>query len=98
MMFDQVVNFNSDTEVEKAADDIKRQNLRPDFVTWDTLFHSTVGADLTKPEAVLPVIVRMRAFLDYIEARHGGLLLHHLTKDGKSTWGSVSLPASVDVI
>ena len=97
VMFDQIVNFHSDAEVATAITDIKRQGLKPDFVIWDTLFHSTVGADLTLPKDVLPIAQRMRDFMKAIGAC-SGLILHHTPKDGKGVWGSISITATVDVI
>jgi hypothetical protein len=97
VMFDQAVNLHVEDQVVTAADDIKRQNLEPDLIIWDTLFHTTLGADLTLPKDVLPIFRRARWLLAKIEA-HSGLMVHHTPKDGKGTFGSVAIPASVDVI
>jgi hypothetical protein len=96
-MFDQAVNLHVEDQVETAADDIKRQNLEPNLIIWDTLFHTTLGADLTLPKDVLPIFRRARWLMAKIEA-HSGLMVHHTPKDGKGTFGSVAIPASVDVI
>ena len=96
-LFDQPVNLHYDVEVDTAIENINRQGIKPDLVVWDTLFHTTIGADLTLPKDVLPIFVRARKLLKEIQA-HSGFLVHHTPKDGRSTFGSVTIPASVDVI
>jgi hypothetical protein len=97
VMFDQAVNLHEDSEVYIAAEDIKRQDLKPDLLIWDTLFHTTLGADLTLPKDVLPIFRRARELMAKTGA-HSGLMVHHTPKDGRGTFGSVAIPASVDVI
>ena len=97
VMFDQAVNLHVEDEVVTAANDIKRQNLEPDLIIWDTLFHTTLGADLTLPKDVLPIFRRARWLMAQTGAR-SGFMVHHTPKDGKGTFGSVAIPASVDVI
>jgi AAA domain len=97
VMFDQAVNLHSEEAVKIAAEDICGQDLRPDLIVWDTLFHTTLGADLTLPKDVLPVFRRARELMAKTGAR-SGLMVHHTPKDGKGTFGSVAIPASVDVI
>jgi hypothetical protein len=97
VLFDQAVNLYQEREVAIAAEDIKRQNLKPDLIVWDTLFHTTLGADLTLPKDVLPIFRRARWLMAQTGAR-SGLMVHRTPKDGKGTFGSVAIPASVDVI
>jgi hypothetical protein len=97
VMFDQAVNLHSDQDIGIAAEDIKRQRLKPDLLVWDTLFHTTLGADLTLPKDVLPIFRRARELMAKIGAS-SGLMVHHTPKDGRGTFGSVAIPASVDVI
>ena len=87
MMLDRAVNFHKPDEVKRAAEDIKRQ-FKPDTITIDTFFHSTVGADLSQPDVVLPIMTHIQEFLAYLEA-HTSMLVHHTPKDGKGFWGSV---------
>jgi len=81
VMFDQAVNLHVEDQVVTAADDIKRQNLEPDLIIWDTLFHTTLCADLTLPKDVLPIFRRARGLMAEIEA-HSSLMVHHTPKDG----------------
>jgi hypothetical protein len=75
VMFDQAVNLHYDDDVKKAAEDIERQGLKPDLLVWDTLFHTTLGADLTLPKDVLPIFRRARELMKKIEAG-SGLVVH----------------------
>jgi hypothetical protein len=96
MLLDRAVNFAKQDEVDRACEDIKRQ-FKPDAITIDTFFHSTVGADLSQPKEVLPIITRIKKFLADLEA-HTSMLVHHTPKDGKGFWGSVIIEGTVDVM
>jgi hypothetical protein len=97
MMFNRPVNLHKQLEVELAAENIKRQGLKPGLIIWDTLFHNSLGADLRKPEDVMPIFARERWLMKEVGA-HTGLTLHHTPKDGVGFFGSVSLEGTVDVI
>jgi hypothetical protein len=56
--------------------------------------HSAVGADLSQPKEVLPIIDRIQKFLADLEA-HTSMLVHHTPKDGKGFWGSVIIEGTV---
>jgi hypothetical protein len=93
MLLDRAVNFNKPDEVERAGEIIKQQ-FKPDTVTIDTFFHSTIGADLSKPEVVLPIMDNIKDFLTKLEA-HSSMLVHHTPKDGKGFWGSIIIEGTV---
>jgi hypothetical protein len=93
MLLPRAVNFSKQDEVDRALAEIKRQ-FKPDTITIDTFFHSTVGADLSQPKEVLPIIGRIQKFLADLEA-HTSMLVHHTPKDGKGFWGSVIIEGTV---
>ena len=97
MVFNLPVNLHKQEEVECAAENILRQGLKPGLIIWDTLFHNSLGADLRKPEDVLPIFNRERWLMKEVGA-DTGLTLHHTPKDGIGFFGSVSLEGTVDVI
>jgi len=96
-LFDRAVNLYHENEVNGAIEEINRQALKPDLIVWDTLFHSSVGADLMLAKDVLPIMGHARKMMAGTGA-HSGLPIHHTPKDGKGTYGSVTIAASVDVI
>jgi hypothetical protein len=96
MLLGRAVNFTKPDEIQRALGEIKRQ-FKPDTITIDTFFHSTVGGDLSQPDKVLPVIACIEKFLVDLGTRTG-LLVHHTPKDGKGFWGSVIIEGTVDVM
>jgi hypothetical protein len=97
VMFDKAVNLHNQSEVEAARDAIKAQGLKPDIIFFDTLFHSSIGADLMKPEQMLPIIERARWLTQQVGARTG-FIAHHTPKHGKTLFGTQALLATVDVV
>jgi hypothetical protein len=96
MLLDRAVNFTKPDEVERAREDIERQ-FKPDTITIDTFFHSSVGANLGEPSEVLTIVARIEKFLADLKA-HTTLLVHHTPKDGKGFWGSVILEGTADAM
>jgi hypothetical protein len=96
-MFEKAVNLHKDEEVGDAADCIKRQGLKPNVIFFDTLFHSSLEADLTKPDQLLPILARARWLMAKVGARTG-FLAHHTPKDGQTLFGTQALKATVDVV
>jgi AAA domain len=97
VIFKKAVNLHEEGDVVIAAKNIKRQWLKPDIIFFDTLFHSSIGADLNSPEDMLRVVGRARWFMAEVGAR-AGVIIHHTPKDGKSLFGTNALLASVDVL
>ena len=97
VMFEKAVNLHKEEEVRYAADAIKQQGLKPHVILFDTLFHSSIGADLIKPEHMLPIIERARWLMAEVGARTG-FIAHHTPKDGKTLFGTQALLATVDVV
>jgi hypothetical protein len=97
VMFDKAINLHNQSEVEAAHNAIKAQNLKPGVIFFDTLFHSSIGADLMKPEQMLPIIERARWLTTQVGARTG-FIAHHTPKHGKTLFGTQALLATVDVV
>jgi hypothetical protein len=94
LVWPRAVNFHSLTEAGKAIDEIKAHGLSADILCIDTLFHSTEGANLTKPEDVLPILSRMGEFMNALRTKTC-VLVHHTTKSGEDFYGTVAFKASV---
>jgi AAA domain-containing protein len=89
------INLYKD-DLRTAVENIQRQGFKPDVIFYDTFFHSTVGADLQKPEVVLPIVDRLRALGKELGAR-GSKVIHHTPKEGDKLFGSQTLLASIDL-
>jgi AAA domain len=94
-MFRTAVNLHRQEEVEAAAKAIKAQGIKPRIVIFDTLFHSSIGADLKEPDEMLAILDRARWLMAEVGARTG-IIVHHTPKDGKTMFGTQALLASVD--
>jgi hypothetical protein len=95
--FNTPVNLYNSSEVEIAAEDIIGQGMKPKVIAFDTTFACSEGADLTKQIFMVHVLNNARRLCRAVGATNG-ILSHHNTKDSKSLYGSVGLPATVDVI
>jgi putative DNA primase/helicase len=97
MILKRAVNLHSNDAVVRAIMDIKKLGVRYDVIFIDTLFHSTIGANLSEAKDALPIMQRVRELMVKAGAK-SCVLVHHTPKDGKGTFGSVVILASVDVI
>jgi hypothetical protein len=95
--FNTPVNLYNSNEVKIAAEDIIGQGLTPKVLAFDTTFACSEGADLTKQIFMVHVLNNARRLCQRVGATNG-ILTHHNTKNSESLYGSVGLPATVDVI
>ena len=84
-------------DVVAAMKDIEELGLSADVLCVDTLFHSAVGADLTAPKDLLPILGEMDKLMKKLGAKTG-LLVHHTTKNGENYFGSVTFLASLSAM
>ena len=84
-------------DVDAAIKEFKEQNIGAELLVVDTLFHSSIGAKLTLPEQMLPLLIELRRLMEAVGAR-ACLLIHHPTKDGEEFFGSDTLRASVETL
>jgi hypothetical protein len=77
-----------------AAREIKEHGLSCDVLVVDTLFHSSAGANLAKPEELLPVFIELQKLVDALQAKTC-VLVHHTTKDGETYYGTVVFEATL---
>jgi hypothetical protein len=89
------VDFLDAKAVPQAIKDFKDDGF--EVVIIDTLVHSAIGADLQGSKDPPVVMARIKEFMEGIGAR-SGVLVHHAPKDGKGTYGSVFILASVSAI
>jgi hypothetical protein len=82
------VNLYGPAAVLAAAKDIKELGLSCDVLCVDTLFHSSAGANLAKPEELLPVLGELEKLMHALGAKTC-VLVHHTTKDGETYFGTV---------
>jgi hypothetical protein len=89
------VDFYDSSAVPQAIKDFKNDGF--EVVIIDTLVHSAIGADLQGSKDPPVVMARIKELMEGIVAR-SGVLVHHAPKDGKGTYGSVFILASVSAI
>jgi hypothetical protein len=77
-----------------AAKDIRELGLSCDVLVVDTLFHSSAGANLAKPEELLPALGELQNLMDALGAKTC-VLVHHTTKDGETYFGTVVFEATL---
>ena len=95
--FNSPVNLFNDNTINIAGEDIIGQGMTPKVIAFDTMFACSEGADLTKQIDMVRVLNNARRLCRMVGATNA-ILSHHNTKDSKSLFGSVGLPATVDVI
>ena len=84
-------------EVIAAIGDIMAKRLKADVLCVDTLFHSSLGAKLTLPEELLPVLGELQKLAEALAAKTC-LLVHHTTKEGEEYFGTVAFLATVEAV
>jgi hypothetical protein len=89
------VDFYDPDAGPQAIEDFKDDGF--EVVIIDTLVHSAIGADLQGSKDPPVVMARIKEFMEGIGAK-SGVLVHHSPKDGKGTYGSVFILASVSAI
>jgi hypothetical protein len=85
-IFDRPVNLLVRDELDIAVEDIRRQGMKPELVTVDTVWHNSGGADLKEGPDAKVVCENLRYFIKEVGA-FTGLGLHHPTKDGNVMYG-----------
>jgi hypothetical protein len=91
------VNLSDAYKVRVAAEDIRGQGMVPKVIAFDTMFACSEGADLATQLGMINVLNNCRRLCQWVGATNA-ILPHHNTKSGLSLFGSVGLPATVDVI
>jgi hypothetical protein len=97
LLLEKAVNLTKPLEVDEAIKDITELSIRAEVLTVDTLFHSSVGADLKLPEELLPLLEQLRRLMEAVGAKTC-VLVHHTTKDRDEFYGSISGIATVAAI
>jgi hypothetical protein len=97
MILKRAVNLHIRDAVVKAILAISKLGVRYDVIFIDTLFHSSIGANISDAKETLPIMQHVRELTAGAGAK-SCVLIHHTPKDGKGTFGSVVILASVDVI
>jgi hypothetical protein len=91
------VNLYKPNEVADAIIELQTQGFKCEVLIVDTLFHSSIGANLTKPEELLPLFEQLTLLMAAVGAK-ACLLVHHTTKDGEEFFGSVTFMASLEAM
>jgi hypothetical protein len=91
------VNLHKPHEVLEAIKQLKEQKFECEVLVVDTLFHSSIGAKLTVPEEILPLLEQLKLLMEATGAK-ACLLVHHTTKDGEEFFGSVSFLATMEAM
>jgi hypothetical protein len=81
-------------EVAHAIMDITAKKLKAEVLIVDTLFSSSLGAKLTLPEELLPLLAELQKLMDALAVKTC-LLVHHTTKEGETFFGTVAFEASL---
>jgi hypothetical protein len=89
--------LHGSAEVAAAIADIKAKGLKADVLCIDTLFHSSLGAKLTLPEELLPVLGELQKLMDALGVKTC-LLVHHTTKEGEEYFGTVAFLATIEAL
>jgi hypothetical protein len=97
LVWPKPVNLHGEAAVIAAAKDIQELGLSCDVLVVDTLFHSSMGANLAKPEELLPVLVQLAKLADELKAKTC-VLVHHTTKDGETYFGTVVFEATLSAM
>jgi hypothetical protein len=91
------VNLHMPHEVSEAIRQLTEQKFECEILVVDTLFHSSIGAKLTVPEEILPLLEHLKLLMEAVGAK-ACLLVHHTTKDGEEFFGSVSFLATMEAM
>jgi hypothetical protein len=91
------INLYKPGEVKEAIAELKAHSFECEVLVVDTLFHSSIGAKLTQPEEILPLLEQLKVLMEAVGAK-ACLLVHHTTKDGEEFFGSVSFLATVEAM
>jgi hypothetical protein len=94
LVWPRPVNLHGPAAVAAAIMDIKALGLSCDVLCVDTLFHSSAGANLAKPEELLPVFAQLETLMEALRAKTC-ILVHHTTKDGETYFGTVVFEATL---
>jgi hypothetical protein len=97
LLLEKAVNLYKPPEVDEAIEDITELGIHAEVLVVDTLFHSSVGADLKLPEQLLPLLEQLRRLMEAVGAKTC-VLVHHTTKDRDEFYGSISGIATVAAI
>jgi hypothetical protein len=97
LVWPKPVNLHGHAAVIAAANDIKELGLSCDVLVVDTLFHSSMGANLAKPEELLPVLVELTKLAEALGCQTG-ILVHHTRKDGETYFGTVVFEATLSAM
>jgi hypothetical protein len=94
LVWPKPVNLHGPAAVIKAIKDIQELGLSCDVLVVDTLFHSSSGANLAKPEELMPVLEELQKLVDELKAKTC-VLVHHTTKNGETYFGTVVFEATL---
>jgi hypothetical protein len=83
--------------VKAAIEEIEASGLRADVLCIDTLFSSSIGAKLTLPEELLPILIELAKLCDALKVKTC-LLVHHTTKNGEDYFGTVAFLATISAL
>jgi hypothetical protein len=83
--------------VTAAINEIEASGLNADVLCIDTLFSSSVGAKLTLPEELLPILVELAKLAVALKAKTC-LLVHHTVKSGDDYFGTVAFLATISAL
>jgi hypothetical protein len=97
LLLEKAVNLTKPLEVDEAIKDITGLSIHAEVLAVDTLFHSSVGADLKLPEELLPLLEQLTRLMEAVGAKTC-VLVHHTTKDRDEFYGSISGIATVAAI
>ena len=89
MVLPMPAKLHKPDEVAEAIRQLKEESYTCEVLIVDTLFHSSIGAKLTQPEEILPLLEQLKLLMEAVGAK-ACLLVHHTTKDGEEFFGSVS--------
>jgi hypothetical protein len=98
LLWPKAVNLRPGTAAVAAAiKEIEASGLSADVLCVDTLFASSIGARLTLPEELLPIIVELAKLADALKVKTC-LLVHHTTKSGEDYFGTVAFLATISAL
>jgi len=94
LLWPKAVNLHKSGEVAAAIQDIEELGLKADVLCVDTLFHSSLGAKLTLPEELLPVLGRLESLMEALGVKTC-LLVHHTRRNDEEYFGTIAFEATI---
>jgi hypothetical protein len=94
LLWPKAVNLNKPSAVAAAIKDIEELELKADVLCVDTLFHSSLGAKLTLPEELLPVLGRLEELMEALGVKTC-LLVHHTRRNDEEYFGTIAFEATI---